>query len=266
MLSGDRGGEILGITASCLPDKRITSRSPSSPASVTDDHGAKLVTPPDFSSMPTAVNARLTNRVALSVPGGVHGAVFSSLWMQALRIRIGLHGVAGADAVFVAVDVVDASDRGPVFVVAGGGVGVGGGRAGAGVGPTGGGKLRIAIQITGDPVTRRRSQFGRVRTRQSQACLQATEGVKSEWKKLGPWGVPGRLTSAKIAGQPLSLIRELARTPGLECHPGMIRAAWPGNRPPIQKESSVRNGSKFPEFQQNRGLPGNTGIVDECFF
>ena len=100
-------------------------------------------------------------------------------------IRIGLHGVAGADEVFVAVDVVDAAGGGPVFVVAGGGVGVGGGRAGAGVGPTGGEKLRIAVQITGDPTTRRRSQFGRAQGRQSQAGLQAIEEVKLEWEELG---------------------------------------------------------------------------------
>jgi hypothetical protein len=35
--------------------------------------------------------------------------------------RINLHAVAGADEVFVAVDVVHAAGGGPVFVVAGGG-------------------------------------------------------------------------------------------------------------------------------------------------
>ena len=49
-----------------------------------------------------------------------------------------LHGAAGADEVFVAVDMVDAADGRPVFVVAGGFVGVGGGPGGVGVGAVGG--------------------------------------------------------------------------------------------------------------------------------
>lgn len=47
-------------------------------------------------------------------------------------VGVGIDGVAGADEVFVAVDIIDAADWGPVFVVTGVGVRVGGGGAGVG--------------------------------------------------------------------------------------------------------------------------------------